>query len=84
MICKKRSVTLHVAAEKKEGPTEIRTRILGFRVPGANRYTIEPIAKILLEMHYLTHSVNVLFDDMRVTSIKSQQCSNRSYSLWLY
>ena len=27
---------------KKEGSTEIRTRILGFRVPGANHYTIEP------------------------------------------
>lgn len=25
------------------GSTEIRTRILGFRVPGANRYTIEPV-----------------------------------------
>ena len=27
---------------QKVGSTEIRTRILGFRVPGANRYTIEP------------------------------------------
>ena len=29
--------------KEKEGSTEIRTRILGFRVPGANRYTIEPV-----------------------------------------
>ena len=28
--------------KQKTGSTEIRTRILGFRVPGANHYTIEP------------------------------------------
>ena len=28
--------------KKKAGSAEIRTRILGFRVPGANRYTTEP------------------------------------------
>ena len=28
--------------KEKVGSTEIRTRILGFRVPGANHYTIEP------------------------------------------
>ena len=28
---------------KKQGSTETRTRILGFRVPGANHYTIEPL-----------------------------------------
>ena len=29
--------------EKKRGPTEIRTRINGFKVQCANRYTIGPI-----------------------------------------
>lgn len=39
-----RGMECHVTQlkRKKKGPTEIWTRILGFRVPGANRYTIGP------------------------------------------
>ena len=39
--------------EKKEGSTETRTRILGFRVPGANHYTIEPAREELAQFTVL-------------------------------
>ena len=39
-------------AEKKRGPTEIRTRINGFKVQCANRYTIGPI-NIFIILYYL-------------------------------
>ena len=35
---------------KKSGPTEIRTRITGFRVLGANHYTMGPLHDFALKM----------------------------------
>ena len=39
---------------KKRGPTEIRTRINGFKVQCANRYTIGPI-NISIILYYLIY-----------------------------
>ena len=38
------SILIDLRADKKnQGPTEIRTRITGFRVLGANHYTMGPL-----------------------------------------
>ena len=41
-----------IKMEKKKGSTEIRTRILRFRVSGANHYTIEPVGDVLVGILY--------------------------------
>ena len=42
--------------KKKRGPTEIRTRINGFKVQCANRYTIGPI-NILIFFLFIIHNI---------------------------
>ena len=45
---------------ENEGPTEIRTRIAGFKVQSANHYTIGPVAVSGPKHTYLSKSAIVL------------------------
>ena len=44
---------------KKRGSTEIWTRIAGFKVQSANRYTIEPRYLIYYRFKLLDHSIYI-------------------------
>ena len=48
----KKDILIYISSNKnkKRGPTEIRTRINGFKVQCANRYTIGPIN--ILQIYY--------------------------------
>ena len=46
--------------EKKSGPTEIWTRIAGFRVQSANHYTIGPNTHLLIPVNIITLTLSQL------------------------